>query len=157
MQRSPCALDCLLDGTRWAAVHFGNVDLKDERRNRRLVALAGAMACNPHMSFPKLLPDWSDLFAAYRLLSNMSVQPGSIVEPHFERTRQLAAGCAVVLNVQDDTQLDFTARSDVAGLGLIGDGHGRGLLQHSSLAVVPGKGQVLGLLDVACDRTGEEK
>lgn len=149
MQRSCCALDCLLDGARWAAVHFGQVDLKDERRNRRLVVLAGAMACNPHMSFPKLLPNWPDLFAAYRLLSNMSVQPGSMVEPHFQHTRQLAAGCAVVLCVQDDTQLDFTTRSDVAGLGLIGDGHGRGLLQHSSLAVVPGDGQVLGLLDVS--------
>jgi hypothetical protein len=149
MQHSPCALDCLLDGDRWASVHFGKVDLKDRRRNQRLVALAAKMACNPHMSLPKLLPDWSDLFAAYRLLSNMSVQPRSIVEAHLQHTRQLAMGCAVVLDIQDDTQLDFTTRSDVEGLGLIGDGHGRGLLQHSGLAVIPDSGQVLGLLDVS--------
>lgn len=149
MQRSPCALDCLLDGDRWASLHFGKVDLKDRRRDRRLVALTGKMACNPHMSLPKLLPDWSELFGAYRLLSNMSVPPRSIVEPHLQRTRQLAMGYAVVLNIQDDTQLDFTRRSDVEGLGLIGDGHGRGLLQHSSLAVVPDGGQVLGLLDLS--------
>lgn len=142
-------LNCaLLDGRAWAEHHFGKADLGDKRRSRRLVELAARMVCNPHMSLPKQLPDWADLNGAYRLLSNMAVQPGQIVEPHIQLTRTLAAGCPVVLCVQDDTQLDFTCRSDVVGLGQIGNGSGRGLLQHSSLAVSP-QGQVLGVLDLA--------
>jgi hypothetical protein len=39
-------------------------------------------------------------------------------------------------------------RSGTEGLGRIGNGKGRGLLQHGALAVLPG-GQVLGVLDLA--------
>jgi len=49
------------------------------------------------------------------------------------------------LGIQDTTELDFTRRRTVEGLGPIGNGGGRGLLQHSTLAVTP-KGDLVGVL-----------
>ena len=51
----------------------------------------------------------------------------------------------MVLAVQDTTELDFTAHHAVEGLGPIGNGGGRGLLQHSTLAIAP-HGDLFGVL-----------
>jgi hypothetical protein len=148
---------CLQDEQRWAQQHFGQSELGDRRRTSRLVELAAAMARNPHMSLPKQVPDWSDLIGAYRFLSNPSVDFQKILAPHHQLVRQEAGGYPVVLCVQDDTQLDFTCRTGMDGLGLTGDGFGKGLLQHTALAVLPpmsssapsGGGRLLGVLDLA--------
>ncbi len=157
MERSSCAQMCLQDEQRWAIQHFGESELGDRRRTCRLVELAAAMARNPQMSLPKQLPDWSDLIGAYRFLSNPGVDPQKILAPHHRLVRQEAGGYPVVLCIQDDTQLDFTCRTGMDGLGLTGDGFGKGLLQHTALAVLPpasssvssGKGRLLGVLDLA--------
>jgi len=52
----------------------------------------------------------------------------------------------VVLCVQDTTDLDYTNRSAVRGLGKIGDGGGRGFRQHTGLGVNE-SGEVLGILE----------
>jgi len=52
----------------------------------------------------------------------------------------------VVLILHDTTELDFTGHLALTGIGPIGDGKGRGFLQHNSLAVVPTPRQVLGLV-----------
>ena len=132
----------------WAMAHFQGADLGDKRLNRRLVDLAQVFAENPGMSLPKLLPDWSDLTAAYRLLSNPRVDAQAMLAPHVTLTRREACACPVVLCVQDSTYLDFTLRTGIKGLGITGDGKGRGLLQHSALAVLPDK-RVVGVLDIA--------
>lgn len=148
MERSSCARGYAPEAIQWAMTHFGGCDLGDTRRTRRLVQLAQAMAENPHMSLPKQLPDWSDLTGAYRFLSNPNVDPQEILVPHQTLVRQEAATHPVVLCVQDNTQLDFTCRSATKGLGITGDGFGRGLLQHEALAVLPDK-RVIGLLTMA--------
>jgi hypothetical protein len=143
-----CAPDHACEALGWARVHFGTADLGDQRRTRRLVKLAAAITEDPSMSLPKQLPEWSDLLGAYRLLSNEQVDPQAILVPHVQQVRRETAGHPVVLCVQDDTQLDFTLRTGIKGLGMTGDGFGRGLLQHASLAVLP-NGRLLGVLDLA--------
>jgi hypothetical protein len=81
-------------------------------------------------------------------LSNEHIDPQAILAPHRQLVREQALEHPVVLCLEDDTELDFTNRSSLRGAGQIGDGRGRGLLQHSALAVLP-DGRVLGLLDVA--------
>jgi hypothetical protein len=51
----------------------------------------------------------------------------------------------LVLILHDTSELDFTTHSALQGTGPIGDGNGRGFLQHNSLAVLPQPRQVLGL------------
>lgn len=147
MASGSCARKDCKEGGAWATIHFGGAELGDKRRSSRLVFLAAAIAENPKMSLPKQLPDWSDLTGAYRLLSNEEVDPQAILAPHKALTYQAAGAHPVILCVQDTTQLDFTLRTGITGLGIIGDGHGRGLMQHTALAVLPDK-RLLGILDL---------
>ena len=143
-----CAPDQSHEAGRWAMINFGGADLGDLRRTRRLVDVAAALMDSPSMSLPKQLPDWSDLLGAYRLLSNENVKPQAITQPHTSRIKTQAARHPVVLCVQDGTQLDFTCRTGIRGLGMTGDSKGRGLRQHTALAVLPDK-RLLGILDIA--------
>jgi hypothetical protein len=148
MEGTCCAPKASLEAHGWATMNFGAATLDDVRRTRRLVAMAAAMMERPRMSLPKQFPHWSDLMAAYRFLSNDDVDPLDIIAPHIAMVRQQAREYPVVLHVKDDSELDFTLRTGISGLGQTGDGHGRGLLQHAGLAVLPNK-QVLGILDLA--------
>jgi hypothetical protein len=104
------------------------------------------MAVEPGMSLPKQAQTWADLKSAYRFFNNPRVDSGAIGAPHRRQVLQMCARHAVVLVAQDTTELDFTRRRSVHGLGPIGTGEGRGLLQHSALAVTT-QGTVLGVLD----------
>ena len=104
------------------------------------------MADQPGASLPKQCSNWADLKAAYRLLSHPKIDAAAMQMPHRRCTMQQCAEHEVVLCIQDDTDLDFTRRSKVKSLGKIGDGGGRGVMQHSTLAV-SGDGQLLGILD----------
>jgi hypothetical protein len=104
------------------------------------------MSLRPHQSLPKQCPGWADLKAAYRLLSNPQVKPQAIQEPHRRHVHALCGRHTVVLCVQDTSDLDFTNRIGVKNLGKTGNGSGRGILQHTALAVLPDTGAVLGVL-----------
>jgi hypothetical protein len=113
------------------------------------------------MSLPKQAPDWADLKGAYRLLHNEQVTPEDIQAVHRAHVLEQCGRHRVVLCVQDTTELDFTSRRAAEGLGLLGNGGGRGLLQHGALAVTT-EGAVLGVLDQRIiirtePRTGETR
>lgn len=148
MAQARCASRHSQEAASWAKTHFGNARLGDSRRTRRLVDIAAAMVESPGMSLPKQLPDWSDLVGAYRLLSNDKVTPQAIVQGHVDMIKREAGKHPVVLCVQDGTQLDFTCRTGIRGLGMTGDSQGRGLRQHTALAVLPDK-RLLGILGLA--------
>jgi len=112
---------------------------------KRLVRVGSAICQNPQHSLPKATDSWADLKAAYHFLSNPRVTPDDIQTPHRRHARERCSRYPVVLVVQDLTDLDFTRRKKTKGLGKIGNGGGRGLLQHTALAVTP-DAQVLGVL-----------
>lgn len=103
------------------------------------------MAETPDRSLPKQTEDWADLIGAYRFLNNPKVTPDQIQYTHRERVRGECKEHPLVLAVQDTTELDFTRYKAVRDLGPIGDGRGRGILQHSTLAVDP-HGHLFGIL-----------
>jgi hypothetical protein len=109
------------------------------------VQVASVMAKSPDRSLPKQCAGWGDLKAAYRLLSNERVDPQAIQQPHRQQTLAECENRGTILCVQDDSVLSFNNRTKVKGLGRIND-QGRGLVQHSTLAVTP-TGELLGLLD----------
>jgi hypothetical protein len=108
--------------------------------------MTAAMTARPHQSLPKQCPGWADLKAAYRLLSNPAVDPQALQQPHRQHVRERCAQLPVVLCVQDTSDLDFTGRTGIKHLGKTGNGRGRGILQHTALAVRPDDGVVLGVL-----------
>lgn len=112
---------------------------------KRVVRIAGLMAQTPDQSLPKQCETWADLKAAYRFLHHENVTPDLIQQTHRRWVRDACAKHPVVLVVEDTSELDYTSQTTAAGLGPIGNGLGRGLLQHSALAVLP-NGQLLGVL-----------
>lgn len=103
------------------------------------------MAAAPNHSLPDQHDGWGELKAAYRFLDNPRVTPEGIQRAHREQVRKACALHPRVLVVEDGSELDYTAHPSVEGLGFVGGGGGRGLLQHSSLAVTTDR-QLLGVL-----------
>jgi hypothetical protein len=138
------------EAMRWAQETFGEAQLGDVRRTRRLVRLGAQMLEDPEGSLPRQTRgNWSDLKGAYRLLRAAGVTHEAISQPYWQQSRRLAEQEAgEVLLVHDDTELDYGYQSARQGLGSIGNGSHRGLLVHSVLAVVPvgAEERVLGLL-----------
>jgi hypothetical protein len=128
----------------WAVENFGAADLKHRRRTRRLVQSAAAIAARPEQAFNQVF-DWNELRAFYNLCDQEAATLPAIQGPHWQRTRQAMGRHPLVLILHDTTELDFSDHPALQGAGPIGDGHGRGFLQHNSLAVLPQPRQVLGL------------
>lgn len=102
------------------------------------------MAAAPDHSVPKQHSQWADVKAAYRFLNHPEVSPGEIQRTHREQARGVCLSHSRILAIQDTTELNYTGRSGMKGLGPLSEGH-CGLLQHSTLAVTP-SGELLGVL-----------
>lgn len=129
----------------WAQATFGEVRLGDERRTRRAVSLAEAIAREPNVSLPKQLGEPKEVKATYRFLQSAQVSYEALLRPHVLQTRQQCEQQAVVLLVQDTTELDYQAHRQTSGLGPIGNGRHQGFLLQTVLAVEPTSGELLGI------------
>ena len=124
--------------------NFAEVGLGDPRRTRRLIQSAAQIAAHPEKPFTQIF-DWPQLKGFYRLCDQEVATLKAIQTPHWNQTRQAMGQHPVVLILHDTTELDFTSHAALTDTGPIGDGHGRGFLQHNSLAVAPDPRQILGL------------
>ena len=115
----------------WASETFGECELGDPRRTRRLMQVAQRILEHPAGSFPDQMPDWAELKAAYRLFDAEKVTLHAVAMPHWQHTRNAATGKTLV--ICDTTELNFG--SDREGLGRTGNGAGRGFLLHNALMV----------------------
>lgn len=123
-----------LDVDTWAEQQFGNCELGDRRRTRRLLKFAGQAAEKPDAATTRQTEVWSDLKAAYRLFDQDEVTFTAITAPHQALTRsQLDDGVWLILN--DTTELNFGYRREIEGIGRVGSAEGRGFFLHSALAV----------------------
>ena len=134
-----------LSSGEWAAQQWAQVELGDRRLMRRAVAMGTQMAAHAEASLPEQMGSPSALKAAYWLLNHPGVSLAALTAPHRQQTLQAARAVKVALLVEDTTELDFTAHASKTGLGPIGDGRGRGLLLHSTLALEPEQRTLLGL------------
>ena len=112
---------------------------------KRALNVAAAMVATRGKSLPHQHEDWRDLKAAYRFFNNSKVTPFELQRAHREQVKGEFSSCSRMLAVHDGSELDFSSHRSVEGLGFIGDGHGRGLLQQSSLGVTT-DGELRGVL-----------
>ena len=121
----------------WAINEFGGAALGDKRRTDRLVLAASVLAAHPPESLPEACDDPALLKGVYRLLENDAVTPEAMLASHVQATLERLSAVPVVLAVQDTTELDYSPHKATSGLGAIGNGFGRGLLVHTTLAITP--------------------
>ena len=134
----------LVEPAVWAEQQFGNCELGDTRRTKRLVHVATQAAGRPDGSTPDQTESWGECKAVYRLMDCDEVSHAKILEPHCEQTRQSSLSGTVQLILCDTTEIDFGRW--VPGLGPVGDQKGhRGFFLHSGLMRDALTGQITGL------------
>src|SRR5262249_26290841 len=129
-------------------LNFGNLDLGDKRRTKRLVSIADIMSRHPGGTLPAKLNRPADLRSFYRLVNRPEMTHAAVLRSHADRTRAViaSAGAPVVLMLHDATELDYTAIEGLAkDLSQIGQGTNKGYICHNTLAVRADTGAVLGL------------
>lgn len=133
------------DPAAWAEHEFGGTSLGDARLTRRLTASAERLARRPSGSLPQRF-DWNELRGFYRLAHSRHATPANLQAAHARRTRERMHRPDPVLIIHDTTELDYTSHPALhPHLGPIGDGNGRGILQHNSIACAPETQEILGL------------
>jgi len=105
--------------------------------------MGAKMVAHPDASLPNQMESRAAVRGAYRILNHPEVTLEALLAPHCQATLTAAGQVFLVLMVEDTTELDYTAHPHTTGLEPIGDGRGRGLLLHSTLAMVPDSRSIL--------------
>ena len=126
-------------GKNWAEIEFGNVSLGDARLVKRLVCIAQKLGEQPTASIPQACGTWDHIKGTYRFFDNHKVEEDQILAAHQQASQDRAREHAVVLAIQDTTQLDFTHHPVTSELGRLQDQKHQGLFYHPTLLLTPGK------------------
>jgi hypothetical protein len=125
---------------------LSDLDLGDARLNKRACQLIQTLAQQPDRSVPAACGGWDEIKAAYRFFDSNKVTSQSLLAPHHRRTRERMMEHPVVLCIQDSTEVDYTGKNDIEGLGTLNYDTRKGLYLHPTLAVTPDR-LPLGILD----------
>lgn len=134
---------------------FGQAQLGDRRRTRRLVAVADQLACVPGGTMTGTLSTSAQIKAAYRLFDQESLTHETLCAGHWANVRAACQAPGAYLLIEDTTAVAYPS-SQCPGLGPIGEDYTLGFWVHSTLAVAwrpgtsdPGndEAEVLGLID----------
>ena len=116
----------------WVADEMVDLDLRDQRLNRRLQRILSDLGERPTASIPAACGGRNELVAAYNFFDNEKAQPQSILQPHYQKTRQRIAAQERVILVPDTTEVDLTRpQQQVVGAGPLDDGSRRGAHVHA--------------------------
>lgn len=127
---------------------FPDLDLGDQRRQRRFASLVDALATGAGRSLPAILPRAADYNACLRLFDAPQVTHQQLLAAHqIAVLDQLETVSTPVLLIHDATQFDFSGHTTlVDDNGPIGNGGGRGWIAHQTIAVNPADRTVYGLV-----------
>ena len=121
----------------WAEEHCSGAEMSDVRRTDRIVAIAEAMAATPGGSIPTLFAHPYDIKAAYNLFKPPDATPDNVQAGHRDLVLSEMHTPGVSLLLEETTELSFSGRKPVPGLGPIGNGAAgfQGFFVHSVLGV----------------------
>ena len=132
----------VVDNETWIKNQFAQCDLKHTKRTERLQIVATQMLDAPEASLPAQNKEWKDLKAAYRLFARPEVTYQAVCHAHWQQTRQTNPGRYLLIS--DTTDIDHYSHHATTGLGMLGDGTGRGVQLHSCMAYDCGRNRILG-------------
>src|SRR5512143_1210837 len=126
-----------LEPQTWAEQQFGEAAFFDVRRTERAITIAAAMAAQPGASLPQLFGRWYDTKAAYTLFGHAEANPDTVQAGHRALVLDALQPSGTYLLLEDTTELDWTGRHPIPGLGPVGNCNTatQGVLLDSVLAV----------------------
>ena len=124
---------------------FDAIDLGDARLDRRARRMLERLGDKPTLSIPATCGGWAETQAAYRLFDHPKVTAEAVLAPHIERTLERIRAQPRVLCIQDTSEIDYTSKPSMEGLGPLNLEVRQGLYLHPTLAVTPDR-VCLGLL-----------
>jgi hypothetical protein len=127
-------------------IHFGEAELGNKARTRRLVKVADALVRHPGGTLPHKINDPAALQAMYRLMQRREVTHASVLAAHQAQTlHRIDQHAGPLLAISDGTELDYSGLTSLEHLGQIGNGSHRGYICHNVLIVDPQQRQAIGL------------
>lgn len=118
----------------WAHRQFWGAALPDLRLRQRLLEVAAAIRRNPCGTLPRAISDRAGLKGAYRLLSHPEVTHARLLQPHLDNTRAACREPGEYLMIEDTTELSFSQRGGIPGMGPLTKDTSQGFLVHTCLA-----------------------
>jgi hypothetical protein len=128
---------------------LADLDLGDARLNKRACKLIETLGSQPDRSIPTACGHWDQTKAAYRFFDSPKVSAQNILQPHIACTVERMMQHDVVLAIQDTTELDYTGKNDIEGLGTLNYEQRKGYYLHPTLAITPER-IPLGIIDQWC-------
>lgn len=131
---------------------FVDLHLGDKRLNARAIKVAEAIAAHPTLSINAACGSFMDSKAAYRFFDNEKVSNSKILCSHRKQTLNRARNESnPVLVVQDTTDLIYTGKSSISGVGKVIKNPGfkepvTGIKLHNSL-LLSSEGVPLGIVE----------
>lgn len=134
---------------------FEGARLGDERRQMRLLKVAGKVGLDPSASFPRAMGSDAELEGFYRFINNDHFGADAIIEPHIEATLLRSRAAREVLVIHDSTYVELPGEPGRGDMGVTTTNNRRGFLAHVSLVVTEGGPVPLGVANVSTlTRTG---
>lgn len=121
----------------WVCDEINEADFGDKRLTTRFERLLEGLSQNSEESIPTALDTWSETIAAYRFFSNEKVTSEKIFLPHKHATLKRIKSEKVVLLPQDTSEINYSSKTDIEGLGPLSTETYRGFLLHPVLAITP--------------------
>jgi hypothetical protein len=128
-----------MSGVDWVKKESDGASFGDVRLNKRYEAILESFGNSPAQSIPNTFKTWSETLAAYRFMDNKSVTPSKILSPHQNATIKKIKSEKVVLIVQDTSEINFSSREPIKGMGILSSENQQGFYLHPSLAITPEK------------------
>lgn len=126
-----------MDSCGWIIKETQGADFGDKRLNKRYGDILSGLLSSPNESIPTTFQSWNETLGAYRFFNHANVTPETILLPHAGATLERIKAEKIVLIPQDTTEIDFTGRKSMSGMGYLTNEQSQGLYLHPSIAFTP--------------------
>ena len=133
----------------WVEEEFQHARLGNRAKQKRLFTLARDFYEKPRESLPVRCGGRGNLKGAYRFFSDKKVSFEAMLGSHSQQSVERAQSHAVILSVQDTTDLDYATHKATEGLGYLVSSFGKsgnGFVLHDTVLFTT-SGLALGVLD----------
>lgn len=125
------------DAENWVIKETESSYFGDKRLTKRYGDILDCFWSAPKASIPASCRSWKETIGAYRFFNHEDVMDSAILSAHKEATLDRIKKERLVLIPQDTTEMDFTGRKPIKGMGYLSQKNSHGFYLHPSIAVTP--------------------